>query len=136
MLYISGRLKTNSIVGESGLGRGVYNFLWERWYINPAYYRAFVNGTLSVAAGLKDAVETGFFDRISDAVAALSIDVSSGGQRVDVGLIDNVMNQIAATGRRFSSAVRRIQTGVPQEYVTAFAIGLFALVVAVLFLLT
>src|SRR5208282_5821199 len=49
MLYISGKLKTASIVGNQGLGRTVYNFLWHLWYINPVYYRTFVYGTVSVA---------------------------------------------------------------------------------------
>jgi len=136
LLYISGRLKPTSIVGERGFARALYNFLWNRWYINPAYYRAFVYGTISAAAALKKTLETGFFDKISGAVAQFSIDLSKGGQAVDLGVIDGWINGIAATGRKFSSAVRRIQTGIPQEYVTVFAFGVFALVVAILFFLT
>jgi len=136
LIYISGRLKPASIVSEQGLGRAVYNFLWNRWYINPVYYRAFVNGTLSAAGALKNNVETGFFDRISGAVALFSIDVSKGGEGIDLGVVDAWINGMANTGRKFSSTLRRIQTGVPQEYVTVFALGLFALIVAVLFFLT
>ncbi len=136
LIYISGRLKSTSIVGESGFGRTVYNFLWNRWYINPIYYRTFVYGTLSAAAGLKNTIETGFFDRISGAVATASIDVSKGGQRIDLAFIDGWINGIASTGRKFSTGVRRIQTGIPQEYVAVFALGVFALVVAILFFLT
>jgi hypothetical protein len=54
---------------------------------------------------------------------------------VDLGVIDATINGIASVGRGFSSALRRIETGVPQEYVMVFALGLFALVVAVLFFL-
>ena len=133
LIYISGRLKPTAIVGETGFGRAVYNFLWNRWYINPVYYRAFVNGTLSTAGALKNTIETGFFDKISGAVAAFSVDLSTGGQRVDFGAIDGAINGIASAGRRYSSALRKLQTGVPQEYVTVFALGLFALIVAVLF---
>ena len=136
LIYISGRLKANSLVGERGIGRAVYNFLWNRWYINPIYYRTFVYGTLSTAAAVKNAIETGFFDRISGAVAQLSISISKGGENIDVGVVDGWINGTASTGRRFSSLLRRIQTGVPQEYVTVFALGLFALVVIVLFFLT
>ncbi len=136
LLYISGRLKPTSIVGEKGFVRGLYNFLWERWYINPAYYRAFVYGTISAAGALKDSLETGFFDRISGSVATFSVGLSSRGQRVDVGVIDGIINGIASVGRKFSSTLRRLQTGIPQEYVTVFALGLFALVVVILFFLT
>lgn len=136
LLYISGRLKPTSIVGKKGFVRGLYNFLWERWYINPAYYRAFVYGTISAAGALKDSLETGFFDRISGSVATFSVGLSSRGQRIDVGVIDGIINGIASVGRKFSSTLKRLQTGILQEYVTVFALGLFALVVVILFFLT
>jgi NADH-quinone oxidoreductase subunit L len=135
LIYISGRIKPTSIVGEKGVARSIYNFLWNRWYINPAYYRAFVYGTISAASAIRSSIESKFFDRISGAVAVFSIDVSAGGQRVDIGVVDGMINFIAAMGRKFSSQLRRIQTGVAQEYVTIFALGLFALIVAVLFFL-
>jgi NADH-quinone oxidoreductase subunit L len=136
LIYISGRLKPASIVGESGVARTLYNFLWNRWYINPLYYRAFVYGTISAATAVKNTIENGFFDKISGAVALASIDVSKGGQVIDLGFIDGWINGIAETGRKLSSGLRRIQTGIPQEYVAVFAVGLFALVVAILFFLT
>ena len=136
MLYISGKLKTPSIVGNQGLGRTVYNFLWHRWYINPVYYRTFVYGTVSVAGALKNTVESGFFDRISGAVSQASIRLSKGGESVDLGIVDGWINGTANLGRKFSSTVKRFETGVPQEYVTVFALGLFALIVLVLFFLT
>jgi len=136
LIYISGRLKPTAIVGETGFGRTVYNFLWNRWYMNPLYYRVFVYGTISAATAVKNTIETGFFDKISGAVALASIDVSRGGQGIDLGFIDGYINGIALTGRRFSSALRKLQSGIPQEYVAVFALGLFALVVAILFFLT
>ena len=136
LIYISGKLKPTSIVGERGFSRSVYNFLWNRWYINPVYYRAFVYGSISGAGALKNTVETGFFDRISGAVAQFSVGISRGGEGIDVGVVDGWINGTAGLGRKFSSTLKRMQTGVPQEYVTVFALGLFALIVAVLFLLT
>jgi NADH-quinone oxidoreductase subunit L len=136
LIYISGRLKASSIGGESGFGRTIYNFLWNRWYINPVYYRVFVYGTLSVAGAVKNTIETGFFDRISGAVAQLSMDISKGGEKIDVGVVDGWINGTASLGRKLSSTMKRIQTGVPQEYVIVFALGLFALIVLVLFFLS
>jgi NADH-quinone oxidoreductase subunit L len=135
MMYISRRLNPTSLVGERGIARSIYNFLWNRWYLNPIYYRIFAYGTISVAGGIKQWIEQGFFDKISGAVAQLSINISRGGQGLDLTVIDGAINGIALEGRRFSSALRRIQTGVPQDYVMVFALGLFALVVAVLFFL-
>jgi NADH-quinone oxidoreductase subunit L len=135
MLYISRRLSPPSLVSEQGFARSIYDFLWNRWYINPVYYRIFAYGTISAAGAIKRWVELGFFDKISGAVAMLSVKVSSGGQGVDLGVIDATINGIALEGRSVSSALRRLQTGVPQEYVMIFVLGLFALVVAILFLL-
>jgi NADH-quinone oxidoreductase subunit L len=136
LIYISRRLKPTSIVGEHGLGRTLYNFLWNRWYINPIYYRIFVYGTISVAAAVKNTIETGFFDRISGAVALFSVGLSKTGEKIDVGLVDGWINGTASTGREFSSLLKRIQTGIAQEYVLIFALGLFTLTVIVLFFLT
>ena len=136
LVYISRRLKTSSIVGEHGFGRTLYNFLWNRWYINPIYYRIFVYGTISVAGVVKDTIETGFFDRTSGAVALFSVDLSKQGEKIDLGVVDGWINETASIGRKFSSVLRRIQTGVPQEYVLVFALGLFTLIVIVLFFLT
>lgn len=135
MIYISRRLNPTTLVGEHGFVRSIYNFLWNRWYINPLYYRIFAYGTISAAGAIKKWVELGFFDKISGAIAQLSVSISNGAQRVDLGVIDATMNGIALEGRRFSSAVRRLQTGIPEEYVMVFALGVFALVVAVLFFL-
>jgi NADH-quinone oxidoreductase subunit L len=135
MMYVSRRLNVKSLVGERRIARSIYNFLWNRWYLNPVYYRIFAYGTISASGAIRQWVETGFFDKISGAVAQLSVGISRGGQGLDLTVIDGAMNGIALEGRRFSSALRRIQTGVPQEYVTVFALGLFALVVAVLFFL-
>jgi len=133
LIYISRRLNPASIVSQSGPRRSLYNFLWNRWYLNPIYYRVFVYGAISAASGLWRTVELGFFDKISGAAAAFSIDLSRGGQRVDLGIVDGGINGIAAAGRRISSTFKKIQTGIPQDYVTVFALGLFVLVVVVLF---
>jgi NADH-quinone oxidoreductase subunit L len=133
LVYISCKVKPGSIVGETGAMRSVYNFLWNRWYINPIYYRVFVYGTISVATDLWRSVELSFFDRISGAVASLSLGISRDGQGVDLNAIDSAINGIASYGRKISLTLKKIQTGIPQDYVTIFVIGLFALIVAILF---
>jgi NADH-quinone oxidoreductase subunit L len=135
LVYISGKVKPESIVRETGATRSVYNFLWNRWYINPVYYRVFVYGTISVATDLWRSVELSFFDRISGAAASLSLGISRDGQGLDLNAIDSAINGIASYGRRISLTLKKIQTGIPQDYVTIFMIGLFALIVAILFFL-
>ena len=135
LVYISGKVKPTSIVRETGATRSVYNFLWNRWYINPVYYRVFVYGTISAATDLWRSVELSFFDRISGAAASLSLGISRDGQGVDLNAIDSGINGIASYGRKISLTLKKIQTGIPQDYVTVFVIGLFALIVAILFFL-
>ena len=135
LLYISKRLNPASIVRQSGPTRAIYNFLWNRWYMNPIYYLVFVYGSISFATELWKTIELGFFDRISGAVATFSLDVSRSGQSVDTGIIDGAINGIGLLGCRISNSLKRIQTGIPQDYVTIFALGLFALIVVVLFFL-
>jgi hypothetical protein len=96
----------------------------------------FVYGTISAAGAIKDTIETGFFDRISGAVALFSVDLSKQGEKIDLGVVDGWINDTASSGRKFSSALKRLETGIPQEYVLVFALGLFALTVIVLFFLT
>ena len=132
LVYISGKVKPESVRG-TGAMRSVYNFLWNRWYINPVYYRVFVFGTISAATDLWRSVELSFFDRISGAVASLSLGISRDGQGVDLNAIDSAINGIASYGRKISLTLKKIQTGIPQDYITVFLIGLFALVVAILF---
>jgi len=135
LIYISGKIKPESIVGQAGATRSIYRFLWNRWYINPVYYRVFVYGTISVATDLWRSVELSFFDRISGAVASLSLGISRDGQGLDLNAIDSAINGIASYGRKISLTLKKIQTGIPQDYVTIFVIGLFALIVAILFFL-
>jgi NADH-quinone oxidoreductase subunit L len=133
LVYISRRIRPEAIVRESGATRSLYNFLWNRWYINPVYYRVFVYGTIAAATDLWRSVELSFFDRISGAVATASLALSRDGQGVDLGAIDSTINGIASYGRKISLSLKKIQTGIPQDYVTVFIIGLFALIVAILF---
>jgi hypothetical protein len=94
----------------------------------------FVYGTISAAGTIRRKVELAFFDKISGAVAQVSIDISKGGQSLDVGIVDAIINGIGNVGCKFSNALRRVESGIPQDYVTVFALGLFALIVAIFIL--
>ena len=132
-LYISRKLDASSML-ENPLLRSGYNFLWNRLYVNPAYYLGFVNGALALSSSLAKWVESGFFDRISGAVSQLSVGLSKGGDRFDLRVVDGAVNGVATTGKRFSSAVARLQTGVAQQYLLVFAFGVFLVVLAMVFL--
>ena len=132
-LYISRKIDASKML-ENPLLRSGYNFLWNRLYVNPAYYIVFVNGTIALSHSLGKWVESRFFDRISGGVSGLSVGISSGGDRFDLRVVDGAVNGIAATGRRFSRAISNLQTGVVQQYLLIFAFGVFLIVIALVFL--
>jgi NADH-quinone oxidoreductase subunit L len=132
-LYISKKLDTSRIL-QNPFVKLVNNFLWNRLYVNPAYYIVFVRGISAFSAGLARWIEYGIFDRISGVVSILSVGLSKTGDRFDLRVVDGAVNGVASTGRRLSRVVAKIQSGVAQEYLLAFAFGVFVVVVAMVFL--
>jgi NADH-quinone oxidoreductase subunit L len=132
-LYISRKIDASKILQNPLLGSS-YNFLWNRLYVNPAYYVGFVNGALALSSSLGRWVESGFFDRISGGVSLLSVGLSKSGDKFDLQVVDGAVNGVAATGKRFSTAIARLQTGVAQQYLLVFAFGVFLIVIALVFL--
>jgi NADH-quinone oxidoreductase subunit L len=132
-LYVSKKIDTSNIL-RNPLLKAVYNFLWNRLYVNAAYYLGFVNGALALSGSLARKVEAGFFDRVSSGISDISVGLSRGGDRFDLRVVDGAVNGVAATGKRFSSAVAKLQSGVAQQYLLVFAFGVFLVVVALVFL--
>jgi len=132
-LYISKKIDASQIL-DNPLLKAFYNFLWNRLYVNAAYYVGFARGALAVSGSVGRWVESRFFDRISGTVSGLSVGLSRGGDTFDLQVVDGAVNGVATTGRYFSRAVAKLQTGVAQQYLLAFALGLFLIVVAMVFL--
>jgi NADH-quinone oxidoreductase subunit L len=114
---------------------GVRKFLWERWYLNALYYKVFVNGALAASRVLYRYVEQGVWDRLSYVVARDVVDYSKASQRVDTGLVDRSVNNVASGGSRLSTLFRRLQNGVTEQYVIAFAVGIFLLLAWMIFVI-
>jgi NADH-quinone oxidoreductase subunit L len=102
---------------------GLYSFLENRWYINSLYYRIFVNPVVAVYAWSYGAVERGFFHRLNDGVAGFMVVFSRVGNWFDVHVVDGLVNAVAWVGSLFSLQVRKLHTGVVQQYVAAFVLG-------------
>jgi len=132
-LYVSKKIDGSKII-ESPLFKPVYNLVWNRFYVNPAYYAVFATGTVALSESLRRYVESGFFDRISGAVSGLSVGLSRVGDRFDLGVVDGAVNGVASIGKGFSRAIAKLETGVAQQYLLVFAFGVFLVVVAMVFL--
>ena len=112
---------------------GLRGFLWHRWYIDAIYYKLFVNGLSWISRGIYRYIEVGIWDRLSSAVARDVIDFSVASQKVDSEIVDAGVNDVASAGARLSNLLRRLQSGVTEQYVITFAIGIFLLLLYMIF---
>jgi NADH-quinone oxidoreductase subunit L len=133
VFYLGRRMDPSRIVGQTGFMHGLYNFLEKRWYINAVYYKIFVNAPLAASRWLSERFDYRGLFRINDAGSVLGVYLSSAGNWVDVNVVDGTANGFSSVGQWLSRTFRRIQTGIVEQYVQVFAIGIILLVV--LFLL-
>ena len=130
--YITRRAQASRYVGSAGFMHGLYTFLANRWYINAIYYKVFVDAPIAASHWLSDTFDFKGLFRINDAGASLSVYLSTTGNWVDTRIVDGVANGFATVGQAISRAVRRMQTGIVEQYVQIFAIGIVVLVVLLL----
>jgi NADH-quinone oxidoreductase subunit L len=129
-IYIAGRYSPTRFVGPTGFMHGLYKFLENRWYINAIYYRVFVDPVIASSRWLQNYFEIGFLERVNLAGSALGYGLSRAFNWIDVKVIDGVANGMATAGQSLSLAARRIQSGVTEQYVLVFSLGLLVLLVA------
>jgi len=67
--YLARKGDPKKVVEGSPFLKGVHTFLWNRWYMNPTYYKVFVDGLLSFKEAVFRSLEKGVIDKISDAVS-------------------------------------------------------------------
>jgi NADH:ubiquinone oxidoreductase subunit 5 (subunit L)/multisubunit Na+/H+ antiporter MnhA subunit len=133
MLYLGRRADPSRFVGQTGFMHSLYTFLEKRWYINAIYYKVFVNAPLTASRWLSERFDYRGLFRVNEAGSVLGVYLSTAGNWVDVNIVDGTANGFSSVGQSLSRAFRRIQTGIVEQYVQVFAIGLILLVV--LFLL-
>ncbi len=124
--------KENLPLGEP---HGLRKFLWNRWYLNAIYYKIFVNGAVALARSLYRYIELGLWDKLNYVVARDVVDYAKISQRVDTGVVDATVNNVASGGSRLSNLFKRLQNGVTEQYVIAFAIGIFLLLAWMIFVI-
>jgi len=112
---------------------GLRAFLWHRWYLDAINYRVFVGGLTSASRGLYRYVEQGIWDRLSPTVARDVIDYSQASGAVDSEVVDGAVNDVATAGSRLSDLLRRLQSGVTEQYIISFAIGIALLLIYMIF---
>ena len=111
----------------------VQRFLYKRWYLDAIYYKFFVTGLLATSRGLYTYIEQGIWNRLNNTIAKDVMDYSRASDQLDTQVVDRAANEVASYGSRLSNFFRRLQSGVTEQYVVAFAIGIILLLAYMLF---
>ncbi len=114
---------------------GLWGFLWHRWYIDAIYYRVFVGGLTWASRGIYHYIEQGIWERLSPTVARDVIDYTAASGTLDSDVVDRGVNDVASAGSRLSNLFRKIQSGVTEQYVIWFAIGIILLLIYMIFVI-
>jgi NADH:ubiquinone oxidoreductase subunit 5 (subunit L)/multisubunit Na+/H+ antiporter MnhA subunit len=112
---------------------GLRAFLWHRWYLDAINYRVFVGGLTSASRGLYKYMEQGIWDKLSPTVARDVMDYSTASGELDSEVVDGAVNDVATAGSRLSNLLRRLQSGVTEQYIISFAIGIALLLIYMIF---
>lgn len=97
--FITYRIDAEEFIGRSPILRGIWTFLYNRWYINALYYKVFVNGLLAFSTGVFNIVES-----------------NGGGAALKKGYTS------------ISNAVRKIQTGMLRMNMVYVALGILLII--------
>jgi NADH:ubiquinone oxidoreductase subunit 5 (subunit L)/multisubunit Na+/H+ antiporter MnhA subunit len=118
---------------RTGWRAPVYKFLWNRWYMNPIYYKVFVDGFINTGRSLYANLEKAAFDKITPVVSGFFINLG-------INLYDNLETEVLDEGINegvpslFTSIyhhLKKLQTGV-LSYNIAYMAFIFLVLIIVL----
>jgi NADH-quinone oxidoreductase subunit L len=131
-IYIKNSDRPNTIIGESGAGRRVYNFLKHRWYINEGYHW-FLRKFLRFAEWYKYRVDDKIIDGIDFKSADAAIAISTQVRWVDDNIVDGFAEGISTQSVRVSeTGLSETQTGRVNDYVSVVIFGIGILIILAL----
>lgn len=131
IFYIRRSADTSKYISQSSIMSKLYLFLYNRWYINAIYYKVFVRAPLAASSWLSERFDVFLFG-VNNAASLLGVYVSAVGGWFDSNVVDALANGISVAGQSFSRLVRRIQTGVTEQYILVFALGVALLLVVLI----
>ena len=111
----------------------IQKFFYKRWYLDAIYYKVFVSGLLAASIGLYSHIEQGVWAKLNSTFAQDVMDYSRASDQVDTQIVDRAANEVASYGSRLSNFFRKLQSGVTEQYIIAFAIGIILLLAYMLF---
>jgi len=127
LFYINGKLNPIETVKNIPGLLTLQKFFVNRWYINSLYYIVFINGSLKLSQFIYKHVEVGILHKLNTVVPKFSIILSTLGEKFDKYIVDGTATRIANFNVLISRNVRKIQTGITEQYVFFFALGIILL---------
>ncbi|MEZ0345883.1 MAG: NADH-quinone oxidoreductase subunit L [Infirmifilum sp.] len=112
------KVKTNSILMR------IHGFLYDRWYLNAAYYRVIVNGTLGISRLIGRYVDAGLIDRLYHAaIPSLFMAFSSATRTVEKAYDTLIHEKLVGLFSLLWKEFKRMETGRAPHYLIYFWIG-------------
>lgn len=132
IIYIRHADRQNTIIGESGIRRTLYNFLHHRWYINEGYHwilRKFLNFAAAYRVQVDDKIIDGIDFKSADAAVSISTKVRWFDDNVVDGFAEGISTQSVKTSE---GSLAGSQTGRINDYVSVVMFGVGILVLLAL----
>jgi NADH-quinone oxidoreductase subunit L len=131
-IYIKNDDKPNTIIGEEGFRRRVYNLFKHRWYINEGYHW-FLRKFLRFAEMWKYRVDDKIIDGIDFKSADAAIAISTKVRWVDDNIVDGFAEGISTRSVSASeSGLSGTQTGKVNDYVSVVIFGIGIMIILAL----
>jgi NADH-quinone oxidoreductase subunit L len=86
-LYVQHKSQPEIIIAKSGALKSIYNFLWNRWYIDAFYNKVFVNTTLALREPLQKYIESPLDRAINRGVPASLEGASKQLKKIQTGIL-------------------------------------------------
>ncbi len=158
LVYVARRPSPEAI-SRNRFTNGVQKIWSNGYYFDALYYKIFVKGSLWLFNALFTKIEIGAidrshyvfspraiegsrganqylenrgFERINTLLARLAILSSKASQFFDERVVDGAINSIALLGKKASNIFRKLQTGIVENYVVAFIIGIIAFIIFII----
>ncbi len=131
VIYIRRADKPNTLIGESGFGRKIYNFLKHRWYINEGYHWL-LGKFLNFATMWRLRVDEKIIDGIDNKSADAAIAISTKVRWFDDNIVDGFAEGISTKAVDASETSQGSQTGLINDYVGVVIFGIGLLIILAL----
>lgn len=133
-LYLTERGGAVNLTNGS-LGRSIHSFLYDRWFINAIYYRTIVSGFAWLSRNLFKYFDSAVIDDFYHRLVPWLINVLSalGFKYFETEVVDETYHERVVRGfTSIGSFVRRLQTGLVNQYLLTFILGLLLVLLIVL----